>query len=323
MTCPFRHDGSTGATGEATMSNEHAQRYPREPHAPVDANPARRVPPSPTRARNSGPNGAEKALSRVLAVIAPGVKAHHNRVHQRGRNHQSPIATVTAGGSVQRGLSAAGGALGFYQLGLAADKRYSLGSYEGYSMRNCLCVVVVALSVMLAAKPASACLMMAGLELDDIKYASVVVIGRIVDYQVVLDQAVRKQRKEELERSADKSSESWRLLSEQKQFLSDYAHFSVLVDEVLVGQPPNVISVTWDNSTFGEPEKMKEGPYLIGLREPGSKSPPLRGPSATILPSPEPKSLTVLQAPCAPAFILEATGAEAKSIREMLGGAAK
>ena len=30
------------------------------------------------------------------------------------------------GGSVQQGLSAAGGALGFCSLGLAADKRYSL-----------------------------------------------------------------------------------------------------------------------------------------------------------------------------------------------------
>ena len=190
-------------------------------------------------------------------------------------------------------------------------------------MRNCLCTMVMSLAIILAAKPASACRMGADLKLDDIKYASVVVIGRIVDYEIVLDQAVRKNRKEMLERSADKSTEYWRLMSEQKDFLSDYARFKVLVDEVLVGQPPNVISVTWDNSTFREPEKMKEGPYLIGLREPGSKSPPLRGPSATILPSPEPKSLTVLQAPCAPAFILEATSAEAKTIREMLGGAAK
>jgi len=33
-------------------------------------------------------------------------------------------------GSVQQGLSAAGGALGFYRLGLAADKRYSLALIE-------------------------------------------------------------------------------------------------------------------------------------------------------------------------------------------------
>lgn len=190
-------------------------------------------------------------------------------------------------------------------------------------MRNCICAMVISTAIILAAKPASACLIATDLKLDDIKYASVVVIGRIIDYKIILARAVRKERKDMLKRSTNKSTEDWKSMSEQKHFLSDYARFSVLVDEVLVGQPTNVISVTWDNSTFGEPEKMKDGPYLIGLREPGSMSPPLRGPSATILPSPEPKSLTVLQAPCAPAFILEATSAKAKAIREMLGGPAK
>ncbi|UUZ66826.1 hypothetical protein LP416_17115 [Polaromonas sp. P2-4] len=37
-----------------------------------------------------------------------------------------PPSAIPAGGSIQQGLSAAGGALGFFQLGLAADKRYSL-----------------------------------------------------------------------------------------------------------------------------------------------------------------------------------------------------
>jgi hypothetical protein len=105
------------------------------------------------------------------------------------------------------------------------------------------------------------------------------------------------------------------LLSEQKHFLSNYARFKGLVDEVLVGQPPDVISVTW-HATL----KTKEGRYLIGLRKPGSRSPPFRGPSATILPSPEPESLTVLQAPCAPPFLFEATSDNAKKIREMSGG---
>ena len=194
---------------------------------------------------------------------------------------------------------------------------------QGILHATSLCTMVMSMAIILAAKPARACLMVADLQLDDVKYASVVVVGRIVDYEIVLDQAVRKERKEMLERSADKSAQYWRLMSEQKDFLSDYARFKVVVDEVLVGRPPKVISVTWDNSTFGEPEKMKDGRYLIGLRKPGSKSPPLRGPSATILPSPEPKLLTVLQAPCAPAFIFEATSSEAKTIKKKLSGAAK
>jgi hypothetical protein len=187
-----------------------------------------------------------------------------------------------------------------------------------------LCATVMGLAILLAAKPASACVMMAGLKFDDIKYASVVVVGRIANYEIVRDEAFRKQYKEGLERSADKTSEDWkkeyaRATSEQERFLSDYARFNVLVDEVLVGQPPKVITVTWNNSTFGEPEKMKDGSYMIALRVPGSQSPPLRGPSATVVPSAEPKSLIVLQAPCAPAFIFEASSAEAKTIRNMLG----
>lgn len=151
-------------------------------------------------------------------------------------------------------------------------------------MRNFLYAMIASLLIILMARPANACFSMAALVIDDIKYASVVVIGRIVDYEIV----------------------------------PNYARFNVLVDEVLVGQPPHVISVTWGNSTFGLPKKMKEGPYLIGLRAPDSESPPLRGPSATVLPSQEPESLTVLQASCAPAFIFDASSAEAKEIREKL-----
>jgi hypothetical protein len=147
-------------------------------------------------------------------------------------------------------------------------------------------------------------MMMANLKLEDIKYASVVVVGRIVDYEIV--------------RPQDEVSKFWRKTYGQKDVLSDYARFKVVVDEVLAGQPPKVISVIWDNSTFGEPKKMKDGSYLIGLRGPGSARPPLRGPSATILPSQEPNSLTVLQAPCAPAFILDASSADVKTIRDLL-----
>ena len=186
-------------------------------------------------------------------------------------------------------------------------------------MRNWLFTLVVSFLVVSWANPANACKMHAPTHLDDIKYADVVVVGKIVNYEIVLDRAARKRRIEGLGRTADKSSGYWELMSKLKGgFMSDYARFKVLVDEVLVGQPPKVITVTWDNSTFSEPETMGVGPYLIGLREPGSKSPPLRGPSATILPSPEPNSLTVLQAPCASAFIMKATSAEAKAIREIL-----
>ena len=190
-------------------------------------------------------------------------------------------------------------------------------------MRNFLSTTMISLINILAAQHASACMMMADLRLGDLEYASVVVVGRITNYEIVRDMEFRKRYKEGLERATDKTSEYWkreyaRATSQSESFLSDYARFNILVDEVLVGQPPKIITVTWNNSTFGEPENMKDGSYLIALREPGSKTPPLRGPSATVLPAKEPESLTVLQAPCASAFIFEATSSEAKSVRDIL-----
>jgi len=173
------------------------------------------------------------------------------------------------------------------------------------SMRSYLQVAVVSLGVLSLVSPAIACRARAALELSDIQYAGVVVVGRIQKYEIV--------------QPTDERSNFWRAKSRSKRILSDYARFEVAVDEVLVGQTSRVIPVTWDNSTFAEPEAMKAVPYLIGLREPGTKTPPLRGPSATTLPNPEPSSLTVLQAPCARAFIFEATSTEAQRIRKVLG----
>lgn len=171
--------------------------------------------------------------------------------------------------------------------------------------RGAFLAMVVSLSILFMASPSSACRARAALEISDIHYASVVVVGRIENYEIV--------------QATDERSNFWRSKSRSKRILSDYARFEVVVDEVLAGHPPQVIPVTWNNSTFGEPEAMKAVPYLIGLREPGSKTPPLRGPSATTLPTPEPESLTVLQAPCAQAFILEATSADVQEIRALLG----
>ena len=167
----------------------------------------------------------------------------------------------------------------------------------------------------------SACRAHAPLKLDDIKYANVVVVGRIVDYEIVLNQVARQERKKEIERSSFNNypPEIRKMLSEQKKFSSDYARFNVLVDEVLVGEAANIITVTWNNSTFGEPDKIEAGKYIIGLRESGSKKPPLRGPSATVLASQEPKLLKLLQAPCAPAFMFDINSAEAGDIRVLLG----
>lgn len=157
-------------------------------------------------------------------------------------------------------------------------------------MRDCrILLVPLILTLVLAGRPAHACMTMAPLELVDVKYADVVVEGRISDYKV-----------------------------DNPDFLSGYARFTILVDEVLVGSAPQTLTVTWDNSTFAEPGTMSAGPFVIALRDPRSGMPPLRGPSATSLPNPEPANLTVLQAPCSIAFIFPSESAEASAIRRLV-----
>jgi len=106
-----------------------------------------------------------------------------------------------------------------------------------------------------------------------------------------------------------------KILSKKK---TDFARFDIDVDEVLIGKAPKTLLVTWDNSTFSEPEEMQSGPFLIGLRNATSQLPPLRGPSAAVFPDPDPTVLTVLQAPCSSAFIIDVGTNEANAIRDFL-----
>ena len=163
--------------------------------------------------------------------------------------------------------------------------------------------------------PSHACRMYVQPNLEDVYYADVVVIGRVSNYRIVRDEAFRRR----MLASPSLPADMRRLYEDPRQSLmTDHARFDIQVDDVLVGGAPARLSVTWDNSTFGEPDQMPDGPYLIALRRPGSATPPLRGPSATIMPSPDPDALTLLQAPCSSAFIYEIGSDEARTVRGIL-----
>lgn len=179
---------------------------------------------------------------------------------------------------------------------------------------NLLCGAAL-LCVVTSSIPANACFTTARLDLSDVKYSDAVVVGRISDYEHVLDPIARK-RRDDMMKAASGALKT--LLDRQSTFLTDYVRFQVNVDEVLSGNTPNVFRVTWDNSTFGEPEMIMPGSYLIALRKAGSQIPPLRGASATVIPTPEPDKMTVLQAPCATAFLFHAESEEAQGIRHIL-----
>lgn len=158
----------------------------------------------------------------------------------------------------------------------------------------------VLILVVSASVPAHACMTSAELVLGDVEYADVVVVGRITNYSVVAGDNGRPGS------------------------IFDYARFDVQIDEVLKGEAPSFVTVTWDNSTFAEPDTITPGQYLVALRSPkSSRIPPLRGPSATIMPTPDRHLPTVLQAPCSEAFIFATGSEEAAGVRTILGGGAQ
>lgn len=181
-------------------------------------------------------------------------------------------------------------------------------------MKRLWCVAPVVLAFA-AGGPAHACRIRAPTVLDDVRHADVVLVGRISNYRIVRDNEFRRRMLSSPHLPADMRA---MYESQTTTLLPDYARFDIQVDEVLAGRAPTRLSVTWDNSTFGEPAEMAAGPFLIALRRSNSGTPPLRGPSATIRPSPEPESLTLLQAPCAGAFIFESMSNEARTIRRTL-----
>ena len=139
------------------------------------------------------------------------------------------------------------------------------------------CTSAMALNFLLVATvtPAHACRMNARLDLQDVKQASVVVVGKIWDYEVVPSQPGKP----------------------------GFGRFKVLVSEVLVGQSPKSLVVTWFNSTLGYPDKLAEGRALIALRE---------------INYPKPNTFMVLQTPCSQPFIFQSTSAEAEGVRKIL-----
>lgn len=174
--------------------------------------------------------------------------------------------------------------------------------------------VVVAMLIS-AGVPSYACIVSVETKLTDVTYADVVVVGRIENYRIIRDRAFRR-----------RMLSAPHLTSEMRKFyrdpntslMSDVARFEIRVEELLRGRRSGKLSVSWQNSTFGLPSAMGSGSYLIALRRPNSPHPPLRGPSATVVANPDRQTLTVLQAPCAGAFILKAESRQAEVTRKIL-----
>ncbi len=176
-----------------------------------------------------------------------------------------------------------------------------------------LCAALIAAGV--TSQPAQACRRHTPAVLADVQYADTVVVGRVAGYTIVRNREFRRR----MLQARDLPDDLRKIYADPNSTLiGDYARFDVLVGEVLAGRAPRTLRVTWSNSTFGLPKSLPSGPMLIALAAPGGKRPPLRGPSATIVPNREPGLPTVLQAPCASPLMFAANSAEARAVRRIL-----
>lgn len=168
---------------------------------------------------------------------------------------------------------------------------------------------------LIAGEPAHACIMWLPTNLEDVKYADLVLIGSIQNYKIIRDEKFRKEML-----AGPKLAPNLRKIYEGSSgLLVDYAQFDIKITSVLAGKAPQKqITVTWRNSTFGEPAKMEIGPFLIALRDRNSPTPPLRGPSAFVKPAPGSAAFTILQAPCSGAFMFKESSEQAHQIRGIL-----
>lgn len=148
------------------------------------------------------------------------------------------------------------------------------------------------LGSLLISEAAHACLTRAEFTTEDVVVADGVFVGELVEYQLFKPRG--------------------------DLGLSEYAVLTFVVRERLRGKGKDKpLRVHWHNSTYGMPSSLRLGLYLVAVTTTGTQ-PPLRGPSATIFPSSRPDLPSVLQAPCADAFLLEPTSEMLQEVRSLL-----
>lgn len=147
--------------------------------------------------------------------------------------------------------------------------------------------IVTFVLALTASGQASACFVRADLDLDYVRQADAVVVGRVSNYRRVPE----------------------RELPGPEGPLPAHARFDVEVAEVLAGNAPAHFSIVWINSTFEEPSGLSSDPLLIAAEKIEAPWPPAFRWQGL---------MTVLQEPCAPAFLFEVSSEEAKAVRQIL-----
>ncbi len=168
------------------------------------------------------------------------------------------------------------------------------------------CLMAAVFTISATASTAEACRITVPLDLSQVKHADTVVVGRILDYRLVLDQKARARRATELARPGLSAGER-QYLSNQTMYDTDLARIDIQVKTVLRGRAVNRLTATVDAGALGYQYKPNSGSFLIALYDP-HRTKDVQAPS----------TFTVMTQPCAGSFILPQETPQAAEITRRL-----
>jgi hypothetical protein len=186
--------------------------------------------------------------------------------------------------------------------------RFEMGKPRTFAIAIA-CLISMALS-----RPAMACRVDKPINLEDIKYADLVVVGRLTGYRIVRDEEFRRK----MLANPNLSPAMKNSYQGSQTLAGDYGELSIKADRNLKGKTPMRLKVSWHNSTFGLPETLKRGVYLFALRRNDTKEPRPVAHELPLFSGPAIGDYTLLQAPCSYPFMFNIDSDEARKARSYL-----
>lgn len=182
--------------------------------------------------------------------------------------------------------------------------------------KSCL-TMLVACMALLPAIPAHACGFGYARRWGDVRYARAVVLARIEKYEPVFVVRPREKRKVAYDLTSD--PEKKKELLKDWRVSAGYAKLTLRISDVIKGEAPSRLIVTWRNSTFALPATMPSAPQYIALRTPTDPTPPLSSTMGYVDRDPSSRLPIILQAPCSSPFIFDAASLEGQVFKRFMG----
>jgi len=163
--------------------------------------------------------------------------------------------------------------------------------------------------------PAHACFGPLGLDLNDVRHADLVLVGRVQNYRIVRDererQAIRRLSEDPVHSHLFKRDLEH--VQRGDPMSGDYAKFDILVHRQLSGKSPPVLTVTL-NDPFRKFGDIAGRTYVFALLSLSSNSAPGSRDLRLYLVNREPDLPTVIIVPCSATFMFEVASPEGQAL---------